>query len=103
MISTRNPFQKYGTDHDHDARVLRWRAIGTWLALCVSLLMCAPTLVSAQSTPDQLLFGPQPYLRTTDAPNEYTATITAPASVGAPFLLHIVNGQSNGQNRISSA
>ena len=61
----------------------------------------APTF--AQSAPDQLLFGPQQYLRTTGPPNEYTDTITVPASVGAPFQLHIVNGEANGQNRISSA
>jgi len=64
---------------------------------------CLATTALAQATPDQLIFGPTQYLRTTGAPNEYTETITVPANVGAPFLLHIVNGQSNGQNRISSA
>ena len=57
----------------------------------------------AFATPDQQIFGPTQYLRTTGAPNQYTDTITVPANVGEPFLLHIVNGQSNGQNRISSA
>ncbi len=57
----------------------------------------------SQAAPDQLLFGPKQYVRTTGAPNQFTETITVPTSVGAPFLLHIVNGQSNGQNRISSA
>jgi len=57
----------------------------------------------AQSTPDQLIFGTKQYVRTSGAPNQFTDTITVPANVGEPFLLHIVNGQSNGQNRISSA
>ncbi|MGH7165275.1 MAG: Ig-like domain-containing protein, partial [Nitrospiraceae bacterium] len=57
----------------------------------------------AQGIPDQLLFGPKQYLRTTGPPNQYTDTFTVPASVGAPFLLHIVNGEANGSNRISSA
>lgn len=57
----------------------------------------------AFAVPDQLLFGPTQYIRTTGAPNQLTGTITVPANVGRPFLLHIVNGQSNGQNRISSA
>ncbi len=57
----------------------------------------------AQNTPDQLLLGPKQYLRSSGAPNEYTDTVTVPTSVGAPVLLHIVNGESNGQNRISSA
>lgn len=62
--------------------------------------LASPSL--AQSTPDHLLQGLTQYLRTSGAPNEYTDKMTVPTSVGEPFLLHIVNGQSNGQNRISS-
>lgn len=71
--------------------------------LLLALVSVPAPLPFAQSTPDQLIFGPQQYLRTTGAPNEYTSTITVPTSVGEPFLLHIVNGESNGSNRISSA
>ena len=71
--------------------------------LLLALVSVPAPLAFAQSTPDQLIFGPQQYLRTTGAPNEYTSTITVPTSVGEPFLLHIVNGESNGSNRISSA
>ena len=56
----------------------------------------------AYATPDQLIFGAKQYTRTTGAPNQFTDTISVPTNVGAPFLLHIVNGQSNGQSRISS-
>lgn len=84
-------------------RTQAWRLCAFVLGMFVVVLINAPLPVLAQSTPDQLIFGPQQYLRTSGAPNQYTGTITVPASVGAPFLLHIVNGQSNGQNRISSA
>jgi hypothetical protein len=57
----------------------------------------------AQNVPDQVLFGPKQYLRTSGAPDQYTDTFTVPATIGAPFQLHIVNGQANGGNRISSA
>ncbi|THJ19787.1 MAG: hypothetical protein CAF44_014165 [Nitrospira sp. CG24D] len=81
-----------------------WRVMQGWLTVMVLLAwLGSPSIATAQSTPDQLIFGPQQYLRTTGAPNQYTGTITVPTSVGAPFLLHIVNGQSNGQNRLSSA
>jgi RHS repeat-associated protein len=59
--------------------------------------------VPALATPDQLIFGAKQYVRTTGAPNQFTDTIAMPPTVGPPFLLHVVNGQSNGQNRISSA
>lgn len=85
------------------------RKSGLWVATALVsvgmglLSLLSPTFAPAQSVPDQLIFGPQQYLRTTGPPNEYTNTVTVPASVGAPFQLHIVNGQANGQNRISSA
>jgi RHS repeat-associated protein len=62
--------------------------------------------VFSQSTPDHLLFGPTQYLRITTPtgePNEYTDTFTVPVSVGAPFLLNIVNGEAAGQNRVLGA
>lgn len=79
------------------------RARSIWLVGLVVALLGAPSLVLAQTTPDQVLLGPKQYLRTSGAPNEYTDTVTVPATVGPPFLLHIVNGQSTGQNRLSSA
>ena len=70
--------------------------------LGLSLGLTGSTPAFAQSLPDQLLFGPQQYQRTSGAPNSYTASFTVPASVGAPFLLHIVNGDANGGRRVRS-
>ena len=81
----------------------RWLVARIWLVTVMLAVLGAVSLASAQATPDQLLFSPKQYLRTTGAPNQYTDTVTVPVSVGAPFLVHIVNGKSNGQNRISSA
>src|SRR6266581_4106677 len=52
-------------------------------------------------TPNQLLFGPKQYLRTAGPPNTFTESIPVPPSVGAPFLLQIVNGGAG--RRISAA
>src|SRR5258708_6227121 len=54
-------------------------------------------------TLDQTLFGPKQYLRTTGAPDQYTDTFTVPASVGAPFQVHIVNGDASQGHRVSAA
>lgn len=51
----------------------------------------------------QVIFGPTQYLRTAGPPNQYTDTVSLPAGATAPFLLHIVNGNPNGTNRVSSA
>src|SRR3990170_1539247 len=59
-------------------------------------------LVAHAQTPDQVLFGPTQYNRTAGAPNEYSGSFSVPASAGAPFVLRIVNGAANGQNRINS-
>ncbi len=58
--------------------------------------------VGSQTAPDQQIFGPKQYLRTTGPPNQYTDTFTVPASIGAPFKVHIVNGDAKGKHRISS-
>jgi len=71
--------------------------------LCLSIGLGDLRSSHAQSTPEQLLFGPKQYLRKTGPPNQYTDTFTVPASIGPPFLLHIVNGDANGSHRISSA
>lgn len=70
--------------------------------LVVSCALVAMPTARAQ-TPDVVVFGPKQYLRTSGAPNTYTDTVTVTVPVGAPFLLHIVNGNADGTNRVSSA
>src|SRR5262249_42608888 len=48
------------------------------------------------------VFGPQRYIRTTGAPNEYRASFTLPPWAIAPFVLHIQNGDATTE-RVSSA
>ena len=71
------------------------------LGLAVAQSDFTPAL--SHSAPDHLIFGPKHYLRTTGAPDQSTDTFTVPTSVGAPFLLYIVNGDANGGHRVSSA
>lgn len=59
----------------------------------------APSVVASGVT----IFGPQTFVRTTGAPNEFDSTITVPAWIAQPFYLHVVNGDSSGNHRISSA
>ena len=49
------------------------------------------------------VFGPQRYVRTTGAKNEYTTVVKVPAWVRPPFTLHVQNGELNGTYRVSSA
>lgn len=49
------------------------------------------------------VFGPQTFVRTTGPPNEFDSTITVPAWIAQPFYLHVVNGDSSGNHRVSSA
>ncbi len=79
------------------------RIVLVGIALLFGLGLSLGSPPQAQSQPDQPLFGPTQYLRTNGAPNEYTETVTVPASVGAPFRLHIVNGEADGSHRLSSA
>jgi len=50
-----------------------------------------------------VLFGPKSYTRTAGPPNSFTDQFTLPAGATAPYTLHLVNGNANGTNRISSA
>ena len=67
----------------------------------ISLVVPSPPI--AQANPDQLVFGPQQFLGTGGAPHHYTETFSISSSVEEPFLLHIVNGNHDGTNRLSSA
>jgi hypothetical protein len=73
----------------------RW--LISFTVLVLGLALTAP--VFAQT----VLFGPQQYTRTAGTPNQFTDTFTLPPGTTAPYTLHIVNGNANGTNRISSA
>jgi hypothetical protein len=68
-------------------------------------LTAAPVyaMQSASSSTTTYFWGPQQFLRTTGSPNDYTVTITVPASITSPYNLHIQNGNADGTNRVSSA
>src|SRR5262249_34523673 len=57
----------------------------------------ATTASASPATGGQVtVFGPQKYLRTTGAPNQYTSTFLLPPWALAPFVLHIQNGAATG-------
>ncbi len=64
-------------------------------------LACFFAPAALAQVPDHTLFGAKQYDRTAGDPNQYTDTFTVPASVGAPFVLRVVNGAANGQSRVS--
>ena len=68
--------------------------------LTVMTIMLALTVPAFAQT---VLFGPKTYTRTAGPPNSFTDTFTLPAGTTAPYTLHVVNGNANGTNRISSA
>lgn len=75
---------------------------GVRLAIFLLFLVCTVTLAphaGAQATAP--VFGPQTFVRTTGAPNGYTTTFSLPAWIVSPYNLHIVNGDANGNNRVS--
>ena len=70
----------------------------TFLAVLTMLLA-----LTAPAFAQTVLFGPMQYTRTAGPPNQFTDTFTLPSGTTPPYTLHIVNGNANGTNRISSA
>ena len=68
-----------------------------FLALALGLTITAPAFAQT------VLFGPNQYTRTAGPPNQFTDTFTLPSGTTAPYTLHVLNGNANGTNRISSA
>ncbi|MGH7229917.1 MAG: hypothetical protein ACREJU_00980, partial [Nitrospiraceae bacterium] len=72
------------------------------ILLGLTLILTGILLESSLFAQSQVIFGPTQYLRTAGPPNQYTDTFTVTHPVGAPFQLHIVNGNPDGTNRVSS-
>jgi RHS repeat-associated protein len=66
--------------------------------LCLAFVLVHQEIVQAQT----VLFGPKQYIRTAGPPNQFIDTFTLPAGTTAPYTLHVVNGNANGTNRVSS-
>jgi len=52
---------------------------------------------------EQVIFGPTQYVRTSGPPNQFSEEIALPATLIAPFRLHVQNGNSDGTLRVSTA
>jgi hypothetical protein len=64
------------------------------------------TLVSSVRADDgknPVVFHSHTFVKTKGSPNSYTATFKVPAWVVAPFTMHVVNGDSDGRERVTSA
>jgi hypothetical protein len=66
-------------------------------AIIVSLVYLSLMVPCVQASPT---FGPQKYIRTTGKPDVYASSFN---STGGAARLIVLNGESNGQNRLSSA
>jgi RHS repeat-associated protein len=73
------------------------RCLTTLSLLVLLLALTAPAFAQT------VLFGPMQYTRTAGPPNQFTDTFTLPSGTTPPYTLHVVNGNANGTNRISSA
>ncbi|PYQ45885.1 MAG: hypothetical protein DMF77_02810 [Acidobacteria bacterium] len=103
-----------------EVRTIVRRAVAlplSWILTATSVWSVAPAVVVAAPAPAPVeeaappsaaaprvtVFGPQRYVRTTGAKNEYTSVVKVPAWVRPPFALHVQNGELNGTYRVSSA
>lgn len=71
--------------------------IGLFVFLGCVILLCSPS--QAEMIP---LFGPKPFIRGTGAPQQFTETFQN-CWTAAQYKIVVVNGNSEGTNRISSA
>jgi RHS repeat-associated protein len=72
-------------------------------ACAVCILLSTLFISQLFSLSNVVIFGPQRFNRTTGAPNEYTVQFALPAGAASPYTMHVVNGATNGSNRVSSA
>jgi hypothetical protein len=70
------------------------------------LIFALPAVVSSTRADDgtkPAIFQAQTFVRAKNGPTNYTATFNVPGWFIAPFNMHIVNGDPNGRERVSSA
>ncbi len=67
----------------------------------LSLLLIALPSFSYADTVS--LFGPETFTSTKDKPDRFERSFQLPSGAGAPFILKVTNGTSDGKNRIRSA
>ena len=82
------------------------RSIRPFLTLFALVALALPAVVSrvnADDATNPVVFRPQTFVRTKGNPNSYTATFKVPGWVVAPFNMHVVNGNPDGRERVSSA
>lgn len=77
-----------------------WHACSSIFTLVLAGLS---VMGAAHAAPDQPVFGPATYTRTSGAPQTVSTSFTLPSDVTAPYLLRIVNGLADGSKRSSSA
>jgi PKD repeat protein len=73
------------------------------LGVAVVIAQFGPALASTQPAAAQAFFGPKQYLRTTGAPNQFNDQFKVSHPDRGPFVLRVVNGDSRGGHRVSSA
>jgi chitodextrinase len=66
-------------------------------------LLAAAPMFARHASATEPVFGPQKYVRTTGAPDEFTADFTIPADLQGPFVLRIVNGEPGARHRVTAA
>src|SRR5262249_18569581 len=82
----------------NSARVTTWRGLTHGLML-FALIALFPDVSKAGTLP---IFGPKQYTRTNGSPNRFTDTFQS-CSTAAQYKMVVVNGSSEGKDRISSA
>ncbi len=68
--------------------------------LSLLLIIALPSFSYADTV---FLFGPETFTSTKDKPDRFERSFQLPSGAGAPFILKVINGTSDGKNRIRIA
>jgi large repetitive protein len=92
---------------------VNWRSLqasyfinSPFVKILIATTLALLALVSgvwADDRENPIVFHSHTFVRTRGSPTSYTATFKAPAWVVAPFTMHVVNGDEDGRERVSSA